>query len=131
MLERELTLKQLQINRLLNITQAINNNLPAEDLFAMYNSFLSWEMGIKKMALYIREEDRSWCCPTSIGIEKQISGEELQKKLQQYTRLLNLRDDDHPLISQFDVVVPVKHKEEFIAYCFIGGFTEPLPISLR
>ena len=45
-LERELNLKHLQINRLLNITQAINNNVSAEGLFNMYNSFLSWEIGV-------------------------------------------------------------------------------------
>ena len=54
-LERELNLKQLQINRLLNITQAINNNVSAEGLFNMYKSFLSWEIGVKKMALYVRD----------------------------------------------------------------------------
>jgi sigma-B regulation protein RsbU (phosphoserine phosphatase) len=32
-LERELNLKQLQVNRLLNITQAINNNVSAHGLF--------------------------------------------------------------------------------------------------
>ena len=66
-LERELNLKQLQINRLLNITQAINNNVSAEGLFNMYKSFLSWEIGVKKMALYVREEEE-WACPASIGI---------------------------------------------------------------
>ena len=47
-LERELNLKQLQINRLLNITQAINNNVSAEGMFNMYRSFLGWEVGINR-----------------------------------------------------------------------------------
>ena len=68
-LERELNLKQLQINRLLNITQAINNNVSAEGLFNMYKSFLSWEIGVKKMALYIRDEEArscaSFCFPSN------------------------------------------------------------------
>ncbi len=122
MLERDLTLKQLQINRLLNITQAINNNLPAEDLFSMYNSFLSWEMGIKKMALYIKEEDGHWCCATAIGIPNEMLEQDIHEKLGTYTRLHNLTEEEHPLLSQFDVVVPVRHKDESIAYTFIGGF---------
>ena len=122
MLERDLTLKQLQINRLLNITQAINDNLPAQVLFGMYNSFLSWEMGIKKMALYIREEEGHWCCATSIGIDNHMLDLDIQEKLSTYTRLHNLTDEEHPLISQFDVVVPVRHKDTAIAYTFIGGF---------
>ena len=66
-LERELNLKQLQINRLLNITQAINNNVSAEGLFNMYRSFLSWEIGVKKMALFVQDEDSGmWKCMASI-----------------------------------------------------------------
>ena len=48
LLERDLMLKQLQINRLLELTQAINNNFSSEQLFKVYTSILSWEMGIKK-----------------------------------------------------------------------------------
>ena len=49
--ERQLFLKQLQVNRLLDITQAINNHVKAEGLFDMYKSFLSWELGVRRLAL--------------------------------------------------------------------------------
>ncbi|HHH50142.1 MAG TPA: serine/threonine protein phosphatase [Saprospiraceae bacterium] len=122
-LEWELHLKQLQINRLLNITQAINNNLSAKELFAMYNSFLSWEMGVKKMALFVRT-DGQWNCASYIGVAESLTKIAIDKELSNYDRLRNLDDSDHPLIREFDVVVPVLHKEEAIAYCFIGGFDE-------
>lgn len=54
-LERDIGLKQLQINSLLTITQAINENVPADDLFRMYGAFLRFEMAIRKMALFFRE----------------------------------------------------------------------------
>ena len=66
-LEREVSLKQLQINSLLAITQAINENVPAEGLFNMYNSFLRWEIGIRKMALFFKENDK-WDCTSALGI---------------------------------------------------------------
>lgn len=121
--ERELNLKQLQVNRLLNITQAINNNLPAKDLFEMYNSFLSWEMGVKKMALYIKKSEH-WFCTSSIGIPVDLLQLNINDKLAAYARPNSLEDVDHPLIKEFDVVVPVLHKETAIAYVFIGGFEE-------
>ena len=68
-LERALNLKQLQINRLLQITQAINDNISAADLYQMYNSFLSWEMGVKKMALYVIQDDKWVCSLVSPGNE--------------------------------------------------------------
>ena len=123
-MERELNLKQLQINRLLNITQAINDNVSATGLYNMYNSFLSWEMGVKKMALYIKNNEQ-WICASHIGLNEELLAEDITDKLQSYQRLKNLDDDkDHPLISQFDIVIPVLHKQSPIAYTFIGGFTE-------
>lgn len=124
-LERELNLKQLQINRLLNITQAINNNVSADGLFSMYNSFLSWEIGVKKMALYIRLDDEGdWECATSIGIAKNLLEIDISTRLAEYTRLNYVDDSSNDLINEFDVVIPVRHKEQPIAYVFIGGFGE-------
>ena len=121
--ERELNLKQLQINRLLTITQAINNNVSAKGLYEMYNSFLSWEMGVKKMALFVREEEE-WYCASFIGVEEELVNQDITEELSRYQRLKNLDEErEHPLISQFDIVVPVLHKETAIAYTFIGGFS--------
>ena len=123
-LERELNLKQLQINRLLTITQAINNNVSAEGLYSMYNSFLSWEMGVKKMALFV-VRNGEWYCASSIGIEEGLLERDISGKLKEYQRLKNLDDENSdPLISQFDIVVPELHKATPIAYTFIGGFSE-------
>ncbi len=122
-LEKELHLKQLQINRLLNITQAINNNVPAQGLFDMYRSFLSWELGVKKMALYIRQRE-AWTCTTYLGIGEELISIDIADRLPQFQRMKNLEETDHPLIREFDVVIPVRHKEESIAYVFIGGFSE-------
>ena len=122
-LERELNLKQLQINRLLNITQAINNNVSAEGLYDMYRSFLSWEIGVKKMALYVREEEL-WQCATSIGLAEDQLALDISDELPNYTRLNSVEEQDHPLIREFDVVIPVRHKDQAIAYVFIGGFGE-------
>ncbi|MEM1323087.1 MAG: PP2C family protein-serine/threonine phosphatase [Bacteroidota bacterium] len=122
MLERELHLKQLQINRLLTITQAINDNVSASGLYAMYNSFLSWEMGVKKMALYVKNEDQ-WDCASHIGLGEDLVGLDISDKLPKYQRLKNIDEDsDHPLIREFDIVIPVLHKQMPIAYTFIGGF---------
>lgn len=120
-LEKELNLKQLQINRLLNITQAINNNVSAEGLFNMYKSFLGWEVGIKKMSLFIKQQN-TWTCATCIGTTEPYSDLEITKRLSRYTRLKNLEGEDDPYLNQFDVVIPVRHKEQPIAYVFIGGF---------
>lgn len=124
MVERELNLKQLQINRILTITQAINNNVSAKGLYDMYNSFLSWEMGVKKMALLVKDEDE-WTCASFIGVAEELVRQDISEELAKHQRIKNLDEEkDHPLIGQFDIVIPVLHKEMAIAYTFIGGFSE-------
>ncbi len=122
-LERELNLKQLQINRLLNITQAINHNVSADGLFEMYQSFLKFELGIKRMCLFVKKGER-WLCTAFIGIKEELLKLDISRELERYDHLKNIDSSDHPLIKQFDVVIPVRHKDNPIAYVFIGGMNE-------
>lgn len=122
-LERELNLKQLQINRLLNITQAINNNIKMSGLFEMYTSFLSWEMGVKRMALFHQNEG-AWVCAAYIGLSPREVAVDIGDQLSNYTRLVTVSESDHPFFRLFDVVIPVNHKDTHLAYVFIGGFGE-------
>ncbi|MEY4134053.1 MAG: PP2C family protein-serine/threonine phosphatase [Saprospiraceae bacterium] len=123
-LQNDLHLKQLQINRLLGITQAINNNVSAHGLYEMYRSFLGWELGVHKMALYVREEDGRWDCTASIDILPELLHLDIGDLLPSFDRLKSLDGFEHPLIREFNIVIPVKHKEAPIAYVFIGGFGE-------
>ena len=122
-LERDLHLKQLQVNRLLNLTQAINNNVSSRGLFDMFTSFLSWEMGIKKLALYFKDHEQ-WTCKAFAGIPEGLIALDISDRLPAYHRLHNLDTDDHLLLKEFDVVIPVMHKKSPLAYVFIGGFEE-------
>ncbi len=123
-LEKELSLKELQIKSLLTITQAINDNVSAEGLFNMYRSFLSWEMGITKMGLFIPDEDdeNSWRCASQINIEKdEIDEEKIIVELLDFNRLHTVKSIDHKSLQPFDIIIPVFHKEKPIAYSLIGG----------
>lgn len=120
-LEREVNLKQLQINSLLTITQAINENVAADGLFNMYNSFLRWEIGIRKMALFFKESGK-WECMSSSGIEETLLDHDINAELTRFRSKQGLENSDHPLFREFDLVIPVMHKNEPIAYAFIGGF---------
>ena len=123
-LEKELSLKELQIKSLLTITQAINDNVSAAGLFNMYRSFLSWEMGITKMGLFIpkEEDEKDWYCAAQINLEeKSVNPQEIVSHVLSFNRLHTVKKEDNQAIQDFDIVIPVFHKEKPIAYSLIGG----------
>ena len=79
-MERELNLKQLQIKSLLAITQAINENVSADGLYNMYRTFMSWEMDVKKMALFIKS-DTHWSCVINSEPDKDMHNGDMQEVL--------------------------------------------------
>ena len=121
-LERQLFLKQLQINRLLDITQAINNNVKAEGLFDMYKSFLNWELGVQRLALFLPKEE-GWECVVHVGIDSKLLKHDIASFLASYgSAIRKLDGTTNPLLKQFQMVIPVFHKEVPIAYAFIGDY---------
>ncbi len=122
-LESELSLKQLQIRSLQAITQAINKNISAEELFEMYKSFLSWEMRVRKMALYIKNDDR-WECVTKINKEDELQLDSIEYHFGKYDRLHTINEEDPKEMQYFDVLIPVYHKQNALAFALLGGIEE-------
>ncbi len=121
-LEKELSLKELQIKSLLTITQAINDNVPEGGLFNMYRSFLSWEMGILKMCLFVKGTDE-WRIATHINLEEGYEKELIAECLK-HKRLHTIKDEDHIYLRIFDIIIPVFHKDSPIAFALIGGIKD-------
>ncbi len=119
-LENELSLKQLQITSLLNITQAINENLPQEDLFRMYKDFLTWELSIEKLALFIREGN-TWRLAVSCHIENEENITDLPRVFIDFVRIHTVKVTDDPKLQEFEFIIPVYHKKEPIAYSLVKG----------
>jgi len=121
-LEKDLSLKKLQIKSLLTITQAINDNVSSEGLYNMYKSFLSWEMTIDKMALFIKG-DQGWSCKVSTNYDAEHTFD-LVPEVLEYRRLHTIKETDHPVLKEFDIIIPVFHKANPIAYSLIGGIRD-------
>lgn len=117
-LERSLNLKQLQISRILNITQAINNNIAEDGLYEMYKSFLTWELGVSRMALFAQRNGQ-WDMVSSQHLQKSCSTETLLPEILVYDKISKL-EEGKLFKWGFELVVPVHHKDQAIAYVLIG-----------
>lgn len=117
-LEHQLSLKQMQIQRLLNITQAINSNMSAEDLFAMYREFLRFEMGMSKVLLLIKE-DQHWQLVVQFNLQSTYDQVTLIPFLEKHHTLYTVKDSDDILLHEFDIIIPVYHNDQAIAYAMV------------
>lgn len=117
-------LKELELNSLLEITQAINNNLPEEQLYRIYNFTLRANLNIRKLALYVKDESEEWQCKVSFGTEKSFEEINLDDRFLRFDVPTNLNkvDKEGPF-SVFDLLIPVLHKKNRLAVVFASGIT--------
>ncbi len=128
-----LSVKQLQLDILLRLTQAINNNIKKNKLYLMYAGFLQNDIGVKKMAMFYIENN-SWECIKHYGLIEEFPSGISYNILEKYDTPTILTDQNSNSITrEFDVVVPVFHKENPIAYVLLGdlGETEILKEKLE
>jgi sigma-B regulation protein RsbU (phosphoserine phosphatase) len=123
-LERELQLRETQLSSLLNITQAINENVSSQGLFDMYRYFLSADMDVSKMALFTKNEG-SWESVVSFNVEFPLDRPELIDNMLQYKQQHYITQNDSPVLQEFNLIIPVFHKNNAIAYTLIGDWVEP------
>lgn len=122
-LEDELHNKQVQLNFLMRITQAINANMSQRDLFEMYAQFLHQDLGVNRLAMLFKEP-AGWKCHKVLDYELKDIDElaaVLSKKYKDFSKLGELSPD---LLKPFELVIPVFHKEDPLAYILVGKMTQ-------
>ncbi len=119
-LQNQFDLKELELNALLEITQAINNNLPEVSLYKIYGFILRANLRINKLALYVKDED--WVCKVNYGTNVDFLPMTLDKSFLKLKELQLIElDHSNSKFKVFDLVVPVMHKHEVLAFVFVGG----------
>lgn len=115
MKETSLDIKDLQLNALLEVTQAVNNNLPEGDLLKIYKFTLLADLKINKLALYT-QRDGQWVCRVNFGTRNNLIESQLPEE---YTSLKNQMGLTETSFDEFDAVFPVYHKNKLLAVVFI------------
>ncbi|UII24569.1 PP2C family protein-serine/threonine phosphatase [Fulvivirga maritima] len=121
-LQNKYNLKELELNALLEITQAINNNLPERSLYKIYDFTLRANLNIRRLALYVLDEE--WGCKVSYGTSEECFDTPLPEEfleLNAVSAIVRGRDD---IFSEFEYIVPVSHKSAVLALVFVGDIEE-------
>ncbi len=117
-------LKQQQINSLLEITEAVNNNWPIHALIRVYESILIAQLGIQKIALVVKSDDDKWECLSYTGSSEKFAGIDFDKFSAQYLDLISVSPLSDPDFPEFEFVIPVAHKKTTIGLAFVGDFRQ-------
>lgn len=122
-LEHELHLKKLQMNSLLAITQAINNNVNEQGLYAMYRSFVTWDLAIPQLALCVTTNN-DWEIVAQKNIQIPDNEHDYAHLATRFKEPSKIKKGENPFLDQFDFAIPVRHKNQPIACAFLGGMKE-------
>lgn len=106
---------------MLEITQAINSNLPEEALFKIFDFTLRANLRIKKIALYVL--DNGWKCKVNYGTDTNFQEVDLPGNFIDIDGTVSLDVNADSEFSTFDFVFPVKQQDKTLAIVFVGEGT--------
>jgi phosphoserine phosphatase RsbU/P len=121
-LQQQLDLKNVQLDAVLQLTQAINYNFSNAALFEIYGYLLSTELRVDRFLMYLEEGD--WCKYASKG----VSAEGFAARPDYFASCEQIKwlDTQAQLhFPGFEVLIPVVYKQQPLAYVLIGGFDWP------
>lgn len=108
--------RDLQLNALLGITQAINNNLKEADLFRIYKFTLLGDLKVKKMALFVLSDDK-WEHRVDFGTKGKWTSFKMDDRFDHLISDKQLISDKD--FEEFKWVIPILHKEKMLGLLFL------------
>lgn len=113
----------IKLDILLNITLTINENPPIEELLSRFENILRKELNIGKVLIY--NYNQKWNCLLASGFHRNIAENiKVESDLLYYKQITNLSVTLNPFLATFDVIIPVFHHDQPIAYVIIGDIEE-------
>ena len=122
-LKKKLEKKELELNALLEITQAINSNVSEDSLYKIFKFTLRSNLQLTRLALFVR--DAVWNCKVNFGTRHDFRKMKLDSRFEMVKKIHQLSEFDECDFHEFDMVIPISHKSETLALVFVGGIHNP------
>jgi sigma-B regulation protein RsbU (phosphoserine phosphatase) len=112
-----------KLNALLDITLAINDNVSIDELLRRFEKLLTDDLSIGKVML-IKLGER-WECLLNSGFgDSFFSHIDISSDLMKYDEITHVTSEPGLFPEPLDIVIPVTHKDEPIAYALLGDIEE-------
>ncbi|MGB0929341.1 MAG: PP2C family protein-serine/threonine phosphatase [Chitinophagales bacterium] len=119
-LQKKLQMREMRINSVLEITNAINRNVSAKELFRIYEFMMRTE-GVNKVMVF--HKNYQWKCVCKYGVDDDVNQLNVEKHLLEFktsTFIHGVRKLKMKVLEQFDLIIPVFHKHEPLAFILLG-----------
>lgn len=114
-------LQELELSALLEVTEAINNNLSEESLYKIYRFSLLAGLKVRKLALFVLAKE--WECKVHFGVPDDSIAELSPERFVDVAEAQKISDKDE-MSRLFEMVIPVRHKDRLLAVVFIGEMAQ-------
>ncbi|HEY9886217.1 MAG TPA: SpoIIE family protein phosphatase, partial [Vampirovibrionales bacterium] len=121
-LEHQLKLKDFKLNSLLEITNGINSNESVEQLISVYEFILKEQLGFEKFILFNKQDN--WHYLIKTGVKGKIRDIDVERDLFRFKEITVIESSHIEALNEFDVIVPVYHRERPLAFLLIKGIQE-------
>lgn len=118
-LESKILMQDFKLNSLLEITNAINTNQPVEQLTRILGFILKEQLGFDKFILFTKQDN--WRSLLKTGIKGKVKNIDVEKDLFRFKEITVIESSPSKILDEFDVVVPIFHKSQPLAYLLIAG----------
>jgi sigma-B regulation protein RsbU (phosphoserine phosphatase) len=118
-----LQITNFKLKSLLQITEAINENLTQEQLLERYEELLTKDLKIGKVLIFKFEE--TWKCILKSGeVGDNYVKINIERDLLCLTEITSVTSSPIENLEGFDIVIPVINKNQHIAFVIIGDIDE-------
>ncbi len=118
-LENQIELKDFKLNSLLEITTAINSNKNVETITKLFEFIVHEQLGYERFVLFNKQDE--WNCLLRVGYKGKVHNVDIEGELGRFKEITMIESSKSKLLSEFDVVVPVYHKGNPLAYLLVKG----------
>ena len=117
-----LELKEFQLRALLDVTKAINNTMPREELLKLYEKIVREDLGITRLMLFERTDH--WVRILAFGTTPADDGMDVEQAFSRFSDIQVIDSESAGSLGAFDVAVPVYHRNRPLAFLLIGDIDE-------
>lgn len=110
-----------KLDTILEITKKINFNASTEEILESFIVFLNDSLNVQKISLYIHQYEK-WYCLINKFIQDRNTEVELPFDFIHTSEITPITANENNFFKGYDVLIPIFHKAEPLAYLLIGDF---------